>query len=360
MPKAILFIPDISGYTQFVTNTEISHQEHILTELLEILMDTNEVGLELAEVEGDALFYYAVDNIPDHKAMLRMVRKMYIRFHAHLQYYDKYRICHCGACEGATGLNLKFVMHRGEISFLKLKTQKPKPHGKEVITVHRLLKNNIDSNEYLMLTNQAFTSDKNLIKEILDTDDVLQGSESYGDSDVGIINYDYAYLTNLRKQVDDLAELSPEYKSEHPVSISTEVDIDPLELFEIVMNFDHRLKWNKGVDQLDYNPKEMNKSGTKHMCVVNGQHINFETVKADFGPGKWAYGEKFIGPFSIEMYNYTIITPSGSGSNLTIEIHPNPKSVLAKLMTPIIKIKTKSILSKISNDLKSYAENPDI
>jgi len=359
MPTALLFIPDISGYTQFVTNTEISHQEHILKELLEILMDSNDLNLELAEVEGDALFYYKINDLPDQESLLKLVRKMYLRFHSHLRYYDKYRICHCGACEGATGLNLKFVAHTGDISFLTLKGQKSKPHGREVITVHRLLKNKIPSNEYLLLTDQTGEDGITHMSNILDTEEILSGSESYGDSDVGNINYNYALLTNLRKHVTEPAELSPEYKSNSPVRITTFVEREPLDIFEIVINFDHRLKWNPGVERIDYNPNEINKSGTKHTCVVNGQDIKFKTVTADFGDGKWVYGEKFMGPFSTEMYNYTIITPYGNGSEVTIEIHQRPGNILGRLMSPIIRLKIKSLLNKVAVSLKSYAENPD-
>lgn len=54
----LLFILDISGFTEFVHYTEISHSKHIVSELLELLIDENSIGLELAEIEGNALFFY--------------------------------------------------------------------------------------------------------------------------------------------------------------------------------------------------------------------------------------------------------------------------------------------------------------
>ncbi len=39
--QAIYFIPDISGFSQFVENTAIEHSIHIISELLEILLDNN-------------------------------------------------------------------------------------------------------------------------------------------------------------------------------------------------------------------------------------------------------------------------------------------------------------------------------
>ena len=37
--KGLLFIPDITGFTEFVTNIELTHSRHIIQELLEILID---------------------------------------------------------------------------------------------------------------------------------------------------------------------------------------------------------------------------------------------------------------------------------------------------------------------------------
>ena len=56
--KGLLFIPDISGFTRFVNETEIEHSRLIIQELLETLINTNEIGLEISEIEGDAILFY--------------------------------------------------------------------------------------------------------------------------------------------------------------------------------------------------------------------------------------------------------------------------------------------------------------
>jgi Protein of unknown function (DUF2652) len=53
--KGLLFIPDISGFSRFVSQTEIEHSRLIIQELLEILINANQMGLEISEVEGDAI-----------------------------------------------------------------------------------------------------------------------------------------------------------------------------------------------------------------------------------------------------------------------------------------------------------------
>ena len=52
--QAIILIPDISGFTGFTGATEIDHAAHIITELLELIVASNETDFTLAEIEGDA------------------------------------------------------------------------------------------------------------------------------------------------------------------------------------------------------------------------------------------------------------------------------------------------------------------
>lgn len=81
MEKALLFMPDISGFSDFVKDTDLAHSKHIISELLEMLLQSNDLGLKLAEVEGDALFFYKTGNkLPDFDALLRQAKKMFISF----------------------------------------------------------------------------------------------------------------------------------------------------------------------------------------------------------------------------------------------------------------------------------------
>ena len=57
--SATILIPDISGYTEFLTQTELVHSSHIVNEMFEAILAGNEGGeFELSEVEGVALLLY--------------------------------------------------------------------------------------------------------------------------------------------------------------------------------------------------------------------------------------------------------------------------------------------------------------
>ena len=150
LQPSLLFIPDISGFTNFVQETDIAHSKHIISELLEILIDANELGLTLAEIEGDALFFYRDATLPSREAIIHQVEEMFLNFHNHLVAYKYRRICRCGACTTAADLKLKFVIHAGEIDHIQVKDSR-KPFGPNVVLVHRLLKNSIDGDEYALL-----------------------------------------------------------------------------------------------------------------------------------------------------------------------------------------------------------------
>ncbi|MBS1564922.1 MAG: DUF2652 domain-containing protein, partial [Bacteroidetes bacterium] len=62
--RGLLFIPDISGFTRFVNQTEIGHSRMIIQELLEVLINANQVGLEISEIEGDAILFYKFGEAP--------------------------------------------------------------------------------------------------------------------------------------------------------------------------------------------------------------------------------------------------------------------------------------------------------
>jgi len=56
--KGLLFIPDISGFTRFVNEIGIERSRHIIQQLLEVLINANELGLQISAIEGDEILFY--------------------------------------------------------------------------------------------------------------------------------------------------------------------------------------------------------------------------------------------------------------------------------------------------------------
>ena len=117
--RGLLFIPDISGFTRFVNEIEIEHSRHIIQQLLEVLINANKIGLEISEIEGDAILFYKFGEPVKMEFLTDQVEKMFIAFHQHIRGYDHRKICQCKACVSVVNLSLKIITHYGVRHFLK-------------------------------------------------------------------------------------------------------------------------------------------------------------------------------------------------------------------------------------------------
>jgi len=150
--KGLIFIPDISGFTNFVNSVEIDHSQHIIHELLEVILNANQLDLNVSEIEGDAILFYKFGETPDLSLAYDQVERMFLSFHKHLEWYESKRTCHCNACISVINLTLKVITHYGEFKEYKIRDFR-KLIGKDIIVAHQLLKNDISNHEYWLITN---------------------------------------------------------------------------------------------------------------------------------------------------------------------------------------------------------------
>jgi hypothetical protein len=273
---ALLFVPDFSGFTRFVQATEISHSRHIIEELLEKLLEANDIELQVSEVEGDAILFYKFGAPPAAEDFFKQVQKMFVAFHGHLRLYETQRICQCGACTSAHGLTLKVVSHYGEITLSHIKNH-VKLFGENVITAHRLLKNDISEHEYALFTQalaqkwpQGVTAAWAQRKD---------GSQEY---DVGKVHYAYVSLAPLRESIPPprVEDFSIPGAKVHVFSSEQRVRA-PLDLvFEVASDLPKRLQWIAGAKDVELLNDQVNRVGTKHRCIVDKNNPIMVTTAA--------------------------------------------------------------------------------
>lgn len=326
---SFIFIPDISGFSGFVNNTEISHSQHIISELIELIISSNTLGLEVAEVEGDAVLFFREGFIPALDELLEQIEKTYLAFHTHLLQYDKYRICTCGACSTASNLNLKFIAHQGELGFIDVQGRK-KPHGKEVIIAHRLLKSGIDISAYALISEP-------LADYYSPRSEWQKGSKS--DTDLGEIGFYFLDLAPLDHKVAPPENFTPPDTTANPIVVDKVFRTDIDMLSEMIANFTFREKWQKGVDKFIFNKNEVNRVGTQHVCVVNNRGMNFETVATERSKDHRAIGERTKNPpLFKELLTYYVMTRNAQEVHLKVEIHYFQKNIISRLMTPFFRL----------------------
>ena len=157
--RGFLVLADISGYTAFVTATELEHGPPIIAALLESVMERLSPPLEVIQVEGDAVFAIGVDGtVVPPATLLDVLRSAFAGFRARQRELEADDSCACGACREVAALKLKIVGHHG--SFLELVIGgREQAVGADVILAHRLLKNGVTRREhYALFTRSALDS----------------------------------------------------------------------------------------------------------------------------------------------------------------------------------------------------------
>jgi hypothetical protein len=152
----VLVLADISGFTEFVTATELEHGPPLIAALLEEVIERLAPLLEIQEVEGDAVFALASDRaLASHASLLDALDQAFAAFKARQRQMMSDQSCACGACRSVGRLDLKIVAHHGR--FLRqLVGGRGQVAGSDVILAHRLLKNRLDGKRaYLLLTEAA-------------------------------------------------------------------------------------------------------------------------------------------------------------------------------------------------------------
>ena len=332
--STLIYIPDISGFTEFVNKTEIDHSRHIITELLELIIDSNKIGMSVSEIEGDAVLFYKED-IPTVSDLIEQCKHTFINFHNHLRRYDTERICRCGACETATQLSLKFIIHQGDVGKIIIKDHK-KLHGSDVILAHKLLKNSIPDNEYILITDEFELSNTSIETDKKEWISIKRGNDTY--KDLGKFDYSYIPIKALLNELIESSQITFPGLSPDPISIEKTISA-PLDL--IYQNFttlDQRMEWNEDIKEIILHGKSLNKTGSLHTCLVGPYSLDIEAIGRMENKDQIVYGER-LNEFKglrdiISIYNFE---KKGDQTLIKAEVEFKIKSWSGKLMKPVFR-----------------------
>src|SRR5688572_16807442 len=118
--NATILIPDISGFTKFMTTTELSHGSQAINMLIDAIIAPIGNEYEIAEIEGDAVLMIRKGPAPSKKEILDTCVKILNSFHAQREWIQKHSVCPCGACLCIGQLNVKFIVHHGPVAEIKV------------------------------------------------------------------------------------------------------------------------------------------------------------------------------------------------------------------------------------------------
>jgi hypothetical protein len=284
--KALILIPDISGFTDFTSTTEIDHAAHIIAELLEVMIEAEDTGFTLAEVEGDALLMYRKGDPLPRSVLIDQCQRMFDAFHRQLMIIERDTICQCGACQGASGLTLKFVTHYGFIKEIKV-DRFTKATGTEMIVAHRLMKNDLDSHEYILITEACCEA----LGEGDDTHGLIWLKASQVYPAVGAVPYQCAILSDFRAAIPK-PKPRPRFvvvKGEDNLEI--DINAPVRDVYQTLINVDKRPNWLEGVDTINRDLTS-ERIGMQHNCIFHGFTLVNRSIFADYYPKYARYSEE--------------------------------------------------------------------
>ena len=138
-----IVIADITGYTAFLSSSELEHAEDSLRSLINLLIDQTKPPLVISRLQGDAVISYAPQaSFLQGQTMVEILENTYVAFRQARQRMRLNTTCTCAACRNIPNLDLKFLVHFGSYILQATPTYQELV-GNDVNLAHRLLKNQI-------------------------------------------------------------------------------------------------------------------------------------------------------------------------------------------------------------------------
>jgi hypothetical protein len=209
---ALICIPDITGFTRFMAETDLEFSRKIIPPLLRCLVTSNILSLSVGEIEGDAILFYRFGTLPSMKELVEQCKKFYADFVIQLESLKKDFAEDFAKYVSTNKLSLKIILHAAEMTSTHIEGM-IKLIGEDVVTVHKLLKNSVQDAEYILLSEKLLSHYTDAqINEALNWSTLKEGKDEY--EFIGLINYKYIPLDN------SIVEQEIAKESERKLSVS--------------------------------------------------------------------------------------------------------------------------------------------
>jgi hypothetical protein len=155
-----------------------------------------------------------------------------------------------------------------------------------MVVAHRLMKNRIASDEYILATPSCFD-----FSSLTQSPGALvweRSSEEY--PAIGKVEYQYAPLGGIRKTIADPAPRVSPVVELGDDSVAVEIDAPMLEVYQLVIDLDQRTRWLSAVERID-RPPTTERIGLRHVCIFHGLTVEWVSVKSDIGDDEITYVE---------------------------------------------------------------------
>jgi hypothetical protein len=325
-----LLLADLTGYTKFLASSELEHAQEILSELINVVTKNLKTLLTIAEIEGDAVFAYALeDQISRGETLLELVENTYFSFSFHKQLMQDRTTCTCKACQSIGSLDLKFINHFGSYS-LQNYSGIEKPLGNEVNLIHRLLKNYVKDKtgvkSYSLFTKSCFFK-LDMPPELFSS--YMEDYEDFGKIEVFVMNLMESYKRLLESNTLIISEEEADFTAQYQFEMTAPV------LWEWLTDNSKRnlwmtdTKWSKG-----NRPKGRTAAGATNHCA-HGKENSLEVI-LDWKPFKYYTYE--IGNKTLRFIATSKLLENDNGTELhdIIKLKNKLPKFFSKFLTKLI------------------------
>ena len=291
LQPALLLIPDISGFTRFIQESGSQQAPYLVADLLEILIEANTLDMEVSEIQGDAILFYRLGPPPPVQELVAQCRSIFLDFQNYLRLVERDNASELGVALRAHDLTLKIIVHYGRVHVTQIR-HFTKLMGRDVIVVHRLLKNNVTGSEYLLLSNDYLrTQSLTDLDRSFSWTRLLGGKTTY--EHLGDIGYRYAHLTPLRLLLSDhhAPDSEPSGRG-NALKVRHAVRVPAAYAFRLVSNLRLRCAWLEGATAVHYDLSKADRLGVSYKVDIHRGQIDFQTVQSFEGEDRIEYVEK--------------------------------------------------------------------
>jgi len=253
--QGYFLIADISGYTRFLSGTELEHAQGIIEDICGVVHRALVPALRFVKLEGDALFCYApATQLTDGERLIELVEACHFDFSQRIEEMQRRTTCECRACASIGSLGLKFVAHYGDYVVQSLAGTEDIA-GPDVIAVHRLLKNSV-------IDSTGWTAYFLATKACADQTGVVTGwttheedIEPLGRTACGV--RDLLPGTEARRAAKRIF-VEP---GEADFSVTWQFDATPSQVWQYWMDDDKTLRWQVDVRSMTYDKNAEGRMG---------------------------------------------------------------------------------------------------
>lgn len=190
--QGFLLIADITGYTMYLSQSELEHAQEVLQTLLELLVDHTRPPLVISRLAGDAVISYALQGSAlQGQTFVEMIENTYVAFRRAIELMVLNNTCRCNACANVSSLDLKFFIHFGTFGIQRL-GEHDELVGSDVNLIHRLLKNHVTEQTGIL----AYTLYTDAAVRQLGIEDISEAMTPHFE--------EYAHLGKVKTRIQDM------------------------------------------------------------------------------------------------------------------------------------------------------------